>query len=244
MPSRSRNIASARFASKAADHACANRGRRRSDSVLAWRLGAEGRDQLLHPGLAALGALWRPFLQAVVFADRDAYLKVLAARLALELVDSHDFSPLTLLTTSNYPRRQAPWPSRPAGRAKRLRQSDANVDGNAQDTRSSKMAFRPALFWGLEVSRMAISELRTDWSSDGGSHIRRRCRIQGLLRAHHAPHHGGHPIAHESAYLLRMLADGVRQPWIARGLCHNDALRGQRQLSSVTGRIVEQGWQA
>src|SRR5712692_10572304 len=44
---------------------------------------------------AALGALWRPFLQAVVFADRDAYLKVLAARLALELVDSHDFPPPT-----------------------------------------------------------------------------------------------------------------------------------------------------
>src|SRR6202165_2724404 len=69
--------------------------RRRSDSVLAWRLGAEVRDQLLHPGLAALGALWRPFLQAVVFADRYAYLKVLAARLALELVDRHDFPPPT-----------------------------------------------------------------------------------------------------------------------------------------------------
>src|SRR6266568_4304733 len=74
---------------------------RRSESVLAWRLGAEARDQLLHPRLAALGALWRPFLQAVVFADRDAYLKVLAARLALELVDSHDFQPPPQLTTSN-----------------------------------------------------------------------------------------------------------------------------------------------
>jgi hypothetical protein len=34
------------------------------------RLAAEARDQLLHPRLAALGALWWPFLQAVVFADR------------------------------------------------------------------------------------------------------------------------------------------------------------------------------
>jgi len=33
---------------------------------------------------AALAALWRPFLQAIVFADRNAYLKVLATRLALE----------------------------------------------------------------------------------------------------------------------------------------------------------------
>src|SRR5713101_2097739 len=72
-----------------------------SDSVLAWRLGAEARVQLQHPGLAALGALWRPFLQAVVFADRDPYLKVLAARRALELVDSHDFPPPTSAPTGN-----------------------------------------------------------------------------------------------------------------------------------------------
>src|SRR5216684_4904133 len=81
--------------------------RRRSESVLAWRLGAEARDQLLHPRLAALGALWRPFLQAVVFADRDTYLKVLAAGLALELVDSHDFSPPTSPHHRRHPRRQA-----------------------------------------------------------------------------------------------------------------------------------------
>src|ERR1700694_1254947 len=75
--------------------------RRRSDSVLAWRLGAEARDQLLHPGLAALRALWRPVLQAVVFADRNAHLKMLAARLALELVDSHDFPPPISAPTGN-----------------------------------------------------------------------------------------------------------------------------------------------
>src|SRR6266852_9598415 len=78
-----------------------------SDSVLAWRLGAEARDQLLHSGLTALGALWRPFLQAVVFADWKAYLKVLAARVALKLVNSHDPSPPTSARHRQRPRCQA-----------------------------------------------------------------------------------------------------------------------------------------
>src|SRR5258708_31089512 len=60
-------------------------------SVLAWRLGAEVRDQLLNSRLTTFGARWRPFLQPVVFADRNANLKVLAAGLALEFVDRHDF---------------------------------------------------------------------------------------------------------------------------------------------------------
>src|SRR5713226_5720759 len=86
--------------------------RRRSDSVLAWRLGAEARGKLLHPGHPALGALWRPFLQAIVFADRDAYLKVLAARLALELVHSHDFPPPKSAPTGNARTIKPPRPRR------------------------------------------------------------------------------------------------------------------------------------
>ncbi len=79
-----------------------------SESVLAWRLGAEARNQLLHSRLAALGALWRPFLQADVFADRDSYLKVLTTCLALELVDSHDSPPATSAHQRQRSRRQAP----------------------------------------------------------------------------------------------------------------------------------------
>ncbi|HCG02648.1 MAG TPA: hypothetical protein DEV93_19160, partial [Chloroflexi bacterium] len=71
---------------------------------------------------------WRPFLQAVVFADRDAYLKVLAARLAFELVDSHDFSPPTSARHRQPPRRQAPTAEEALGRATQLRQSDANAE--------------------------------------------------------------------------------------------------------------------
>src|SRR6266852_5662088 len=99
-----------------------------SDSVLAWRLGAEARDQLQHPGLAALGALWRPFLQAVVFADRDAYLKVLATRLALELIDSHDSPPLISAPSRQRLRHSAPRPPRAFRRATHIRQFDS-LDG-------------------------------------------------------------------------------------------------------------------
>src|SRR6266581_704749 len=61
---------------------------------------------------------------------------------------------------------------------------------------------------------------------------------------HHAPHHRGHPIAHESTYLLRMVADSVRHSWVALCLCYNDAIGGKHQLSSVAAGIAEQGWQA
>ena len=71
----------------------------------------------MHSGLAALRALWRPFLQAVVFADRDTYLKKLAARLALKLVDSHDFHLRPQVATGNAPRRQAQRSSTAFGRA-------------------------------------------------------------------------------------------------------------------------------
>lgn len=68
---------------------------REAGSVLTWCLTAEARDELLGLAHTALGARWWPLLQAIVFADRDADLKMLAAGLALELVDSHDFPPPT-----------------------------------------------------------------------------------------------------------------------------------------------------
>src|SRR2546422_9329268 len=64
-------------------------------SVLAWGLAAEDRDQLPDLALTALGACGRLLLQAVMFADRDAHLKAIAATLAFEFVDSHGFPPPT-----------------------------------------------------------------------------------------------------------------------------------------------------
>lgn len=57
---------------------------RGAGSVPAWCFAAEARDELLGLALTALGARSRPLLQAVMFADRDADLKVLAARLAID----------------------------------------------------------------------------------------------------------------------------------------------------------------
>src|SRR6266576_3586765 len=59
------------------------------------------------------------------------------------------------------------------------------------------------------------------------------------ISTHHALHHCGHSVAHESTHLLRMFADRICNPRIGRGLCHDDTLGCQRQLSSVAGRIAK-----